>query len=90
MNLKSILKEHGLEIVREISMKYLILKLTDEERAKREPEKELYNYDLAGEYYVEVAEVGFNGFGNLYIVLDSLGDEYFEKGDCFELIEYDA
>lgn len=90
MNLKNILKEHGYEIIQEIGMKYLILKLTDEERTKREAEKELYKYDLSGKYYVKVAEVGFNGFGNLYIILDSLGDEYFAEGDCFEVIEYDV
>lgn len=90
MNLKEILKEHGYEIVAHIGMEILRIKFTEEELEERLKKKELYDYDITGMYDVKVAEVGFNGHGNLYIVLDSIGDEHFEKDDCFEVIEYEG
>lgn len=89
MNLKDILKEHGYEIVTHIGMRFLRIKFTEEELERRQKDNTLYDYDITGNYDVKVAEVGFNGYGNLYIVLDSLGDEHFEEGDCFDVIEYE-
>jgi len=90
VNIKDILKEHGYEIVTNIDMKFLKLKFTGEELERKQKDGILYDYDTTGTYNVRVAEVGFNGYGNLYIVLDSLGDEHFEEGDCFDVIEYEG
>ncbi|WP_333638167.1 hypothetical protein [Tissierella praeacuta] len=86
MNIKEILKENGYEIVTEVGMKYFRLKFTEEKLHEMMKEKDLYDYDITGVFDVKVAEIGFNGYGNLYIVLDSLGDEHFEEGDCFDVI----
>jgi hypothetical protein len=86
MNIKDILKEHGYEIVSEMDMKYFALKFTEEKLHEMMKKKDLYNYDIAGVFDVKISEVGFNGYGNLYIVLDSIGDEHFEEGDCFDVI----
>lgn len=88
MNLKNILKDNGYEIVREVGMKYLRIKITQDELQRRLQLKEFYDFDLEGEFNVEVKEVGFNGYGNLYIVLDCIDDEHFKKGDCFDVIKY--
>lgn len=92
-NIKSILKENGLEIVRHIEMKHFRLKFTKEElQKKKESTKNklnFYDYDLEGEFNVEISEIGFNGDGGLYIVLTCTDDEHFKDGDTFEVIEYD-
>lgn len=90
MNIKDILKENGLEIVSQINMKYFRLKHTKENLIARMKEEELYDYNLQGEFNVEITEMGFNGSGGLYIVLTCMDDEYFEKGDTFEIIEYES
>jgi len=89
INIKDILRENGYEIVREISMKYFRLKFTEEALAEMAEEEELYDYDIRGEFNVGISEIGFNGHGGLYIVLTCLDDEHFEKGDTFEVIEYE-
>lgn len=86
MNLKEILKENGYEIISEVEMKYFRLKFTEEKLHEMMKEKDLYDFDIAGSFTVKISEVGFNGYGNLYIVLDSLGDEHFEVEDCFDVI----
>lgn len=90
MNIKYILKENGLEIVSHINMKYFRLKLTEKEMARRLNFKELYDYNLEGEFNVEIIEMGFNESGGLYIVFTCMDDEHFEKGDTFEVIEYEG
>lgn len=90
MNIKEILKEHGYEIVTEIGMKYFRLKYTEEKLEEKMKKKDLYDYDITGTYKVKISEMGFNGYGNLYIVLDSIGDEHFEKGDCFDVLGDDG
>ena len=90
MNIKKILKTEGLEMVSHINMKCFRLKLTEEEKARRLNFKELYDYDLEGEFNVEITEIGFNQLGGLYIVLTCMDDEHFEKGDTFEVIEYEG
>lgn len=88
INIKDILKDNGYEIVAQIEMKYFRLKFTKEELEKRVKEIELYDYDIEGEFNVEITEIGFNGNGGLYIVLTCMDNEHFEKGDTFEVIEY--
>lgn len=90
INIVYILESYGFEVVRQLEYKYFKLKFNNEKLESMEADykKGLYDYDIYGEYDVEVKEVGFNGLGNLYIVLDSLGDEHFKKGDCFDVIEY--
>ena len=90
MNIKKILKENGLEIVSYINMKFFRLKLTEKEITRRLSFKELYDYDLEGEFNVEISEIGFNELGELYIVFTCMNDEHFEKGDTFEVIEYEG
>lgn len=90
MNIKDVLKENGLEIVSHINMKYFRLKLTEKEITRRLSFKELYDYDLEGEFNVEITEMGFNGLGGLYIVFTCMDDEHFKKGDTFEVIEYEG
>lgn len=89
MNIKEILKDHGYEIVKQVDMKYFRLKFTGERLERMLNNKELYDYDLRGEFNVGISEIGFNGHGGLYIVLTCLDDEHFEKGDTFEVIEYE-
>ncbi|WP_313232498.1 hypothetical protein [Tissierella praeacuta] len=88
MNIKEIFKENGYEIVTEVGMKYFRLKFTEEKLEEMMKKKDLYDYDITGSFNVEISEVGFNGYGGLYIVLDCLGDEHFEKSECFDVIEY--
>lgn len=90
MNLINILEEHGYEIVNEIDMKYFRLKLTKKELEKRKASKAEYGYNLESVFNVAIAGVGFKGDGGLYIVLECIGgqDQYFEVGDCFDVIEY--
>ena len=90
MNIRKILMENGLEIVSHINMKYFRLKLTKKEITRRLNFKELYDYDLKGEFNVKISEMGFNELGGLYIVFTCMDDEYFEKGDTFEVIEYEG
>ena len=89
MNIKDILKENGFEIVGQISMKYFRLKYTEENLEAKMKAKELYVHDLEGKFNVEITEMGFNESGGLYIVLTCMDDEHFEKGDTFEVIEYE-
>lgn len=89
INIKDILKENGYEIVREISMKYFRLKFTEEKLTEKIEEEGLCDYDIRGEFNVEISEIGFNGYGGLYIVFTCLDNEHFEKGDTFEVIEYE-
>ncbi len=86
MNIKEILKENGYEIISEVEIKYFRLKFTEEKLKGMMKKKDLYNYDITGSFNVKISEVGFNGYGNLYIVLDSLDNEHFEEGDCFDVI----
>lgn len=87
-NIKNILKENGLEIVREIDKKYFRLKFTKEKLKEMIKKEELYDYDIRGEYNVKISEMGFNGDGGLYIVFTCTDEEHFEVGDTFEVIEY--
>lgn len=87
-NIKNILKENGLEIVREINMEYFRLKFTKEKLKEMIKKEELYDYDIRGEYNVNISEIGFNGDGGLYIVFTCTDEEHFEVGDTFEVIEY--
>lgn len=58
-------------------------KLEEIERKLKEIEKNggYYEIDLNDTFTVVVSEVGFNGWGGLYIVLDTL------DGECFDVIE---
>lgn len=86
INIKDILKENGYEIVGQIRMKYFRLKYTKEELERKMEIKELFEHDLEGEFNVKISEMGFNGDGNLYIVLTCMDDEHFEEGDTFDVI----
>lgn len=88
MNIKEILKDHGYEIVKQVDMKYFRLKFTGERLERMLNNKELYDYDLRGEFNVEITEMGFNDYGGLYIVLTCIDNEHFEIGDTFDVIEY--
>lgn len=87
-NIKNILKENGLEIVREIDMEYFKLKFTEEKLKEMIKNEHLYDYDIRGEYNVRISEMGFNGDGGLFIVFTCTAGEHFKIGDTFEVIEY--
>ena len=87
MNIKDILKENGFDIVAEIGMKYFRLKFTEEELAKKIEFEKMYDFNIRGEFNLEISEIGFDGLGELYIVLTCLDDEHFKKGATFEIID---
>lgn len=91
VNIIDILKNNGYEIVKQYNMKIFRLKFTPEEIEKRKAESNNWDYDLESCFNVEIGEVGFNGYGNLYICLDCLGgdDPEFKKGDTFDVIEFE-
>lgn len=88
MNLKNILKENGYEIVTEFDMTYLKLKFTEDALKEKLKNRHLYDYDVEGTFNVKIREVGFDGEGYLYIVLDCTDDEHFQRGSCFDIIVY--
>ena len=91
VNIIDILKMNGYEVVKHHDMKVFRLKFTPEELERKKAQGSNWNYDLESCFNVEVGEVGFNGNGNLYICLDCLGgdDPEFEKGDTFDVIEFE-
>lgn len=89
-NIIYILESNGYDVLEETDMRYFKLKFNKKELEKRLEEKDLYNFDLESVFNVEIEEVGFNGYGNLYIELRCTGgdDPVFVVGDCFDVIEY--
>lgn len=89
-NIIDILKANGYEVLEETNMEYFKLKFNKETLEKMLADKELYTYDLESTFNVKIGEVGFNGYGNLYISLNSTGgdDPELKKGGVFDVIEY--
>lgn len=89
-NIIHILESNGYDVLEETGMRYFRLKFNKNELEKRLEEKDLYNFDLESVFNIEIEEVDFNGYGNLYIVLRCTGgdDPVFIVGDCFDVIEY--
>lgn len=87
-NIKHILKDNGFEIVNQIKMKYFRLKFTESKVLEMKENENLYNFDIEGNFNVEISEIGFSEEGEIYLVFTCMDDEHFEEGDTFEIIAY--
>lgn len=90
VNIVDILKQDGYEIVNGANMECFALRFTEDRLEQMRSSNAKYPFDINGEFNVMISEVGFDGDGDLYVELESIGDKYFNPGDCFDVIYLDG